>query len=229
MFSNKVFLFTFLVSIALHTFILIQDSNFSIFSRNKPEQKIEVSYLKESIKQEASLKDLTIKKSPFDKLPPKISIDKQLPVSRPEVKNLEDIFKKNMEQLQHQATALKPISMKPESIAMKKKITLPPIDIDKINNPSYISYYQLVREKIRRAAYQNYIRSETGEVYLSFLILKDGRLKEVKLQEERTSGNSYLKQTGLKSIQDASPFPPFPKELDYTQLSFNVIISFEIE
>jgi len=32
-----------------------------------------------------------------------------------------------------------------------------------------------------------------------------------------------------KSIFDASPFPAFPKDLDYPELSFNVIISFQIE
>lgn len=124
---------------------------------------------------------------------------------------------------------IKPVSLKPDIIAVKKKITLPPIELDKINNPSYISYYQIIREKIKRTAYQNYTRAEVGEVYLSFIISKDGYLNEAQLIEEKSSPNSYLKEIASRSIKDASPFPAFPKELDYPQLSFNVVISFEIE
>jgi TonB family protein len=123
----------------------------------------------------------------------------------------------------------KPIFTNPEMTAFKKKISLPAIEMAKIDNPSYISYYQIVREKIRRSAYQNYTHNETGEVYVSFIISNDGYLKDVHLVEEKTTVNDYLKDIALRSIRDASPFPNFPKELDYPQLSFNIIISFEIE
>ncbi len=116
-----------------------------------------------------------------------------------------------------------------EVMAIKRKITLPAIEMAKIDNPSYISYYQIVREKIRRNAYQNYTHNETGDVYVSFIISNDGYIKEVKIIEEKTTVNDYLKHVALRSIRDASPFPNFPKELDYPQLSFNIIISFEIE
>ena len=123
----------------------------------------------------------------------------------------------------------KPIFASSEITAIKKKITLPAIEMAKIDNPSYISYYQIVREKIRRSAYQNYTRNETGEVYVSFIISNDGYIKDVRLADEKTTANDYLKNIALRSIRDASPFPNFPKELDYPQLSFNIIISFEIE
>jgi TonB family protein len=123
----------------------------------------------------------------------------------------------------------KPTFMNSQVLAIKKKISLPAIEMAKINNPSYISYYQIVREKIRRSAYQNYTHNETGEVYISFIITNDGYIKDVRLAEEKTMANDYLKNIALRSIKDASPFPNFPKELDYPQLSFNIIISFEIE
>ena len=88
---------------------------------------------------------------------------------------------------------------------------------------------QIVREKIRRSAYQNYTHNETGEVYISFIISNDGYVKDVHLIEARTSASDYLKGIASRSVRDASPFPNFPKELDYPQLSFNIIISFEIE
>ena len=128
-----------------------------------------------------------------------------------------------------ESALVKPSLARPDIIAVKKKITLPAIDLEKINNPTYVSYYQFVREKIRRAAYQHYTRTETGEVYLAFVISSEGALKDVRFLDDRSAPNSYLRDIALRSIRGAAPFPPFPKDLDYPQLSFNVIISFEIE
>jgi len=73
--------------------------------------------------------------------------------------------------------------------------------------------------KIRRCAYQNYSRTETGEIYLSFVIGQDGSLRDLRLVEEKSTPNYYLRDIALRSIRAASPFPAFPKELDYPQLS----------
>lgn len=181
---------------------------------------MEVSYVKTPEITQAKPKQAAPEREPPLKSPAKINVAKIAPppfVEKPTSSLSKTAF-------------IKPISLKPDIIAVKKKITLPPVEMDKINNPSYINYYQIVREKIRRTAYQNYTRAETGEVYLSFIISRDGYLKEVQLNEEKSSGNSYLKEIASRSVKDASPFPVFPKELvDYPQLSFNVVISFEIE
>jgi len=230
MFSDRVFQITLLISLIAHTVILFQNANLNLFSNNKKDQKMEVSYIKEPKKELEPLKaaaPLPVpKKEPFLKLPPNITAKKRTP---PPFIDKQDLFNKRESNILPEPTFTKPAFIKPDIIAVKKKITLPPIDIDKINNPSYIGYYQIVREKIKRAAYQNYTHAETGEVYLSFIISCDGYLKEIRLSEEKSSSSSYLKETALRSVKDASPFPNFPKELDYPQLSFNVIISFEIE
>ena len=232
MFKNRIFLVTFLISAAVHGAIFIQHSNLSIFSKNKiEEQKIEVSYLKEM--QAAPQEKPAPPKAdqPRLKIPAKITVDKSSLF--PSI-DKENMFKEIRKASMPDANFAKPAMVKPDVIAIKKKITLPAIkpsdiDLDKINNPTYISYYQIVREKIRRAAYQNYTRAETGEVYLTFVISNEGYLTEVRLVDEKSLASQYLKDTALKSVKDASPFPSFPKELNYPQLSFNVVISFEIE
>ena len=226
MLSNRVFQITFLISLITHGVILFQNPNFFLFPTDKKEKKLEVSYIKEPKKAQESPKSATSKNEALLKLSAKTIADKRIP---PPFIDKEKIFKQDSENMMRKSTFAKPAFIKPDIIAVKKKITLPPIDMDKINNPSYISYYQIVREKIRRAAYQNYTRTETGEVYLSFIISNDGYLKDVRLAEEKSSPGPYLKEIALRSIRDASPFPNFPKELDYPQLSFNVIISFEVE
>ena len=227
MFSNRIFQIAFLISLLTHGVILFQNSNLTLFPRNKKEQNLEVVYLRNPRETKEFQKNAISKKEAPLKLPLKITADKRVP---PPFIDKESIFKGRSAISQQRDTSFtKPAFIKTDIIAIKKKITLPPIDIDKINNPSYISYYQIIREKIKRAAYQNYTRSEVGEVCFSFIISNDGYLKEVRLKEEKSSSSPYLRQIALRSIKDASPFPNFPKELDYPQLSFNVVISFEIE
>lgn len=231
MFSDKTFTITLLLSAITHGIILFQNPNLNlnIFPKDKKEPVLEVSYVKipqETQKSIESPKTTLPKKEPFLKLSSKITATKITP---PPFIDREDIFKRSREGISQKYLLTKPAFAKPDIIAVKKKITLPPIDLDKIDNPSYISYYQIVREKIRRAAYQNYIRAEVGEIYLSFLIFSDGSLRAVQLIGEKSSPSTYLKEIALRSIKEASPFPNFPKELDYPQLSFNVVISFEIE
>jgi TonB family protein len=228
MFSDKLFRTAFLISLITHGIILVQNPNFVIFSPNKPEQKIEVSYLK-NIQENKTRPNTSLRilnKEPFLNTQAKITVDKRTP---PPFVDRDKLFNKARGIDFRHELFTKPAFVKPDIISIKKKITLPPVDLDKINNHSYISYYQIVREKIRRAAYQNYTRTETGEVYLSFIVSNDGYIREVRLIEEKSSSNQYLQEIASRSIKDASPFPDFPKELDYPQLSFNVVISFEVE
>jgi TonB family protein len=226
--EGKLFQIALGVSVAIHVVILAQNSNLSLWSNlKKTEDKLEVSYVKEEKKpaiQEKSPPKLKIE--PFLDLSSKVNSQKRNP---PPYVDKNEVFSKVMNRGERKFDFTRPTLMKPDVIAVKKKVTLPPLDMNKIDNPSYISYYQIVREKIRRSAYSNYQHNETGEVYLSFVILSDGSLKDVRISEANSSVSEYLRKIALGSVKEASPFPHFPKELDYPQLSFNVVISFEIE
>lgn len=227
MFSNNLFRTAFLVSLIAHGIILAQNPNFNIFPPSKPAQKMEVSYLKhiqENKEQPPVLRSLN--KEPFLKMSAKITADKRTP---PPFIDKDKLFSKTRTINSRQGLFTKPEFTKPDIIAVKKKITLPAIDTNRISNPSYISYYQIVREKIKRAAYQNYTGREIGEVVISFVISDDGYLKELRLIEDKSSPSTYLRDIALRSIKDASPFPNFPKDLTYPHLSFNLAITFEVE
>ncbi|MFA5145224.1 MAG: hypothetical protein WC723_04385 [Candidatus Omnitrophota bacterium] len=229
MLSGKAFQIALLVSLAAHGVILFKYPGIYHHPAREKEQKLEVSYIKKP--QETRLEPKTknpAKKEPFLKLPPRISAKKIIP---PPFIDKESVFKKD-DQAGRQDVNLgfpKPAFIRPDVIAIKKKITVPPIDLGNIDNPSYITYYQVVREKIKRAAYQNYSGTETGEVMISFIISEDGYLKEWRFIEDKSSLSVYLRKIALSSLKDASPFPNFPKELNYPQLSFNLVITFEIE
>jgi TonB family protein len=209
----KILQIALLISLSIHAVVIFNSRVLPFIKPPETDKKTRVSYvkLKEQPKELKSKEVFPAKKMP----PPFIEIDKN--------RKLSNAAKPRDVQFQ------KPELIKQGMAAFKKKITMPPVDLAKIDNPSYISYYQIVREKIRRSAYQNYTRSETGEVYVAFVISGDGDLKNARLVGEKSSANSYLKSIALASLKNASPFPAFPKELDYPELSFNVVISFEIE
>ena len=101
--------------------------------------------------------------------------------------------------------------------------------VDKVlkKNPAYMSYYRLIRERIRNSAYHNYKSQKKGEVLLSFLIDKDGSLKGIDLAPQSVKNRS-LRKIALKSIRESAPFPEFPEGLrQYTRLQFNISIYFK--
>ena len=231
--SDRLLRATFTISLVAHSFFLLRSPNFNPFSPAPKKQEIEVRYIKKNPETKSPLEVSSrtgqprslSKPSPFLNLDSKIITGNRVPPPY-----IEQSKPYKPEVLPNKPLGiLKPTFASSDLIAIKRKIALPPIEMAKIDNPSYISYYQIVREKIRRSAYQNYTHNETGEVYISFIISYDGYIKDVRLIEDKTNANDYLKNIALKSVKSASPFPNFPKELDYPQLSFNIIISFEIE
>ncbi|MFH1578077.1 MAG: energy transducer TonB [Candidatus Omnitrophota bacterium] len=218
MFFDKTIKIALAISLATHAIVFLKFSNLNIFALRRPQTQVEITYVQQELKNLPS-------QSYAQKLPqtPSQQTSSKRVAPPPYVQN--DLLLKKARDI----SVEKPDFVKPEIIAMKKKVTLPILDQEKITNPAYLSYYQLVREKIKNMAYQNYTRLFNGEVYLSFIILHNGQLKDVRINESGSTTHTYLKSVAHKSIRDASPFPSFPAELDYPELSFNVIISFEIE
>ncbi|MCF7869839.1 MAG: hypothetical protein K9L69_03470 [Candidatus Omnitrophica bacterium] len=102
------------------------------------------------------------------------------------------------------------------------------IKTEKLQKSSaYMNYYRIIREKIRKKAYQGYNGQGRGKVYLNFNITSNGLLKAIRVGEQSVN-NSSLKKTALLSIKESAPFPSFPEGLEeYSQLQFNISIYFK--
>jgi len=200
-----------LISLGIHATCLIAVPQIKHFNMQKKFDKIEIVYVKP---QEQKIKKTEARSVIKNNLPPPPAYPKR-----------EEVVKNSLAQIN------KPeIKITQDNLgASKPKISLPPVNSKEIRSPEYLNYYQIIREKIKRAAYQGYTKQDTGEVYISFAISSGGSLEGVRLIEEKSTQNQYLRDIALKSIQNASPFPSFPKELNYPQLSFNIIISFETD
>lgn len=111
----------------------------------------------------------------------------------------------------------------PEKIEDKANVN----QADSKEELAYQSYYKAIRELIRRSVkYPK--RQVEGDVYVSFTLFNDGRIKKVSILDEESTDNPILKDAVLKGIDDAAPYPPFPDNLKKESLNLSVIISFKM-
>ena len=220
MFKEKTFQIALFISILAHGVILYNLPHFNKDALKKPLPEIKISYQELQIPKKSLISIKPQKTTRNKQNSDRIRIKKKNNVSPPQFPK--DFFAKGERNSQKKPSLAK-------KLKFNKKVSLPSISTEaKISNPVYLNYYQKVREKIRRSAFRNFARMRSGEVYLTFVIFSTGTLERIKVKDERSKADNYLKQIAIKSVKECSPFPAFPKGLKYPELSFNVIISFEI-
>ena len=119
---------------------------------------------------------------------------------------------------------------KPEHIRssqMTHRVSITPIKSEKINNPAYTAYNEMVRDRIEAKVYENFRKMEAGSVYLTFIISSDGTLKAAQIIDEKSHGSENLKQVSINSLQQAK-FPPFLKGMTLPEYSFNIEIQYQV-
>ncbi|RLE13949.1 hypothetical protein DRI96_02185 [Candidatus Aerophobetes bacterium] len=116
----------------------------------------------------------------------------------------------------------------------KDKFTLPPPDSSLINTVNYSSLIKKYIKKIARIINKNkkyppYAREkgEEGKVEVSFKILKDGDVKDIKIISP--SKYAELNKATRKLIEDLSPFPPFPPEINKNVINIKMEVIYELK
>ncbi|HLF18149.1 MAG TPA: hypothetical protein VI749_04550 [Candidatus Omnitrophota bacterium] len=228
-YEDRVFSIGLFLSFIIHLTVIgyLSSERFKVLQ--KPLKQIEVTYqaiehkkkIEEQEKRSEVIKAVTKKEEP-KKIEILTKEPSDLPLSGRELRDiskLSDHFRFSQKQ-----------TPKIKTLDVSREISIPMLVSEKINNPKYLSYNQNIREKIRQQAYRHVDHPDfqQGEVYLTFVLGANGALQDLQIIDERTHANDYLRMAGLRSIKDANPFPPFPKDLSYPQLTFNVVISFEV-
>jgi Flp pilus assembly secretin CpaC len=88
-------------------------------------------------------------------------------------------------------------------------------------------YRNFIRQKINRIA-SSYISNDasySGSTQVSFVLYRSGYLKDKPKVVSSTS--SILDKIAIRSIEEASPFPPFPQFLDKAEENFTIKFSSE--
>ncbi len=229
--ANRIFYYALTASLFLHLFVIGGLSLWGalrgkiFFKTLKP---VEVTYHEIKKEQEpvkdAAFKEVHVIKQPLS--PQRVDVvSRKEDMFSPAVGNIKDISKAAGK---IEASVKKNPAIK--TLDLERKITVPLLKAEKITNPKYLNYHDSIREKIKRRAY-SYVRHPgfaSGEVYLTFVLTSGGVLSNIKVIPEKTSASADLIAIGRSSVEESAPFPPFPQDLNYPELTFNVIISFEI-
>ncbi len=214
------FKFALFLSLLCHCVIFANALSVQRNSPFTPLKNIEVTYQKFKIEAKPTVDTSPQKESKAEQRT-SVVIDKNAAAS-----SLMKDLSKLIEKIE---VPLKPIT-KVEKIDVKRRISVPPLKSDQIKNPAYRNYYSMLRTTIKNRVYANYAGTDLGKVYLTFVVSSDGKLKAVKIIDDMTSANSFLRGVCLKSIEEAAEsFPPFPPDLSFPERTFNVEISFEEE
>ncbi len=209
------------ISLALHTAILC----YAYFSRiNNPhdwgarQKQIEISY-RPAHKKAVSAKEYPIRLARHLDLSSnqKFFSDGAVPVS---------LVKERPVMPMGMFFESKPDNMR--TMELSRRISIMPISSEKINNPVYAAYNEMVRERIKQKVYENYNKMEGGTVYLTFLLDEHGVLKASQIIPEKTNAPQHLQEVSLKSLRDASPFPAFLKGMNLSEYPFNIEVQYQV-
>lgn len=131
---------------------------------------------------------------------------------------------------QNVARNFKMYERKPEqirSMQSMRRVSVVPIKSEKINNPAYAAYNEMVRNRIEEKVYANFSKMEGGVVYLTFIIVADGSLKASQIIQDKSNATQNLKDISMKSLQEAR-FPPFLKGMTLPEYTFNIEVQYQV-
>lgn len=226
--DNRIFYYSILISLCIHVVVITVLSIKRAQTLVTKTKQMEVTYqdikTKHSSNKESAFKDVKLVKE-MPKPQTVKALSKEFGSSTMMQEKFHDLTKP-ANTFQSSKVAVPTIA----GLDKERKITIPLLKSEKISSPQYLSYNDSIRQRIRQRAYA-YVESEefqSGEVYLTFALGSDGSLKDIKVIEQKTRASQFLKDLGIRSIREAAPFPAFPKDLNYPELTFNVVISFEV-
>jgi len=240
--ENRTFQLAILISIVLHFALFLTAPRAGALPKKQLFEPIKVAYFKP---EEIKKKELPGKQEKLVGQKPGLSYYRlpspTAPEAMPEVKK-EDFAAQPLapqplakpEQVKKEEPTVETIISGSRAVIRdkgKKFETVVNDEKDSGKKAAYIGYYRLVREKIRYYADKNYIKERSasqGEVLLSFVVASSGELLHIMIIDARSSKDLLLRDIAINSIRDASPFTAFPQGMNQYQITFNVIISFEL-
>jgi len=228
--QENTFKATLLISVLIHSVILISLPYFKSVPKKKELTELEVTYryLAQKLSKQnrhGISKELLSKNQ---KQLPKTSLPQENPkIEQPKI-DFSKLFKPK-----ESISVPKPQTLK--KTPKVKKISLKNLPMEESKDPAYLSYRDIIRRKIQDKVYYfsdqffYFDNPREGSVFVSFSVTSDGMLKELNILDDRSSSDMILKKISTKAITDSSPFQKFPKDLKYNERSFNLEISFEVE
>ncbi|MCA9403713.1 MAG: hypothetical protein KC897_08020 [Candidatus Omnitrophica bacterium] len=229
---NTLFYCCLLTSSLVHFAVIKSLNSNRKFKLPPPKKTMEVTYQK--------IKTVKVEPPPEPEPKQEVSIAKEKQIRR-DVKVLDkesdhftvfDKEVKDISKFSKRVSLDKKRSPKIKTLDGQRKMFVDMVQSEKIQNPVYLDYQMRLRNQIRdrvRQYFVGYTGYEAGKVRIAFIVSALGELKAIRISEEHTSANERMRELGLKSVEDAFPFSAIPKNLPYSELTFNIEIIFTPE
>jgi TonB family protein len=230
--TDRTFGTALLLSAVLHVFLLMNWPFYRhIFTARKPGE-IEITYLK--AEEPAKPEIVQARRS----LPqPEVSNPSKI-VSEAKPESLNKA-KPSQEQPRKSLTGIKPADIpkdeEKEPVAMKSRVIIKQPIVPRIQATASVeskglklipsSYSQGVRNRIIDNL-ESMRPGTGGDVCVRFVISSDGKLKDIKILDERSTSDGFLRSAAFEAVKDASPFPVFPDNVNLSEITFTCEISF---
>jgi TonB family protein len=226
---DKTFKTTLLFSAVLHIFLLFNWPFYRhIFIDRKKPGDIEITYLKSDVVREKI--EAAVRRSVPQ---PEISKPAKLvSEAKPEEKAKTETAKKEVPKAKPAGEDPVPVQKEPDRPA---RVVIKQPVVPKIQATASVdmqglrlmpsSYSQTVRNKIigRLDTMKSGIE---GEVFVRFVVGPDGSLRDIRIIDDRSSTNGFLRSAAFEAVRDAAPFAEFPAGVSLGEISFTCEISF---
>ncbi|MFA5165507.1 MAG: TonB family protein [Candidatus Omnitrophota bacterium] len=226
---DRTFKTTLLFSAVLHIFMLFNWPFYRhIFTDRKKPGDIEITYLKPEVVREKP--EPSVKRSAPQ---PEVSKPARLvEEAKPEEKSKAEAAKKEAPKAKPAAQAeTAPVQQEPE----RAKVVIKQPVVPRIQATASVdmqglrlmptSYSQTVRNKII-GKLDTMKSGVEGEVYVRFIVTSDGGLKDIRIVDEKSSSNGFLRSAAFAAVRDAAPFAEFPSGVNLPEIAFTCEISF---
>lgn len=217
------------VSILVHAAIIVSIVFFPGFSlRKKPEPRIYTV----NIVKEASIKKKPVPKPPPVKKKKKKPKPKKKPDKKPDKKpqpkkklvkkNIFEDKKKEIEKkIKEREEKLEKKFVEPEEFMEQRKATVETKDFD------FPWYGDIIASKVYGSWVQPskvMVGDKPLQSVVAFRVFRDGRVAVLGIRS--SSGKHLMDESATKAIEDAQPFPPFPRE--WQGESIDVTVTFDL-
>ena len=221
--STRLIYGAFFVSLVIHVCVLFVFNATNFFNlRNNPLKRVEVSL---------RTKPPEAKSSPA--VVAKIIPQKQ-PVYQPKEIERKEILKGVLGQKAPKSPdnfkIFERSNDKIKELNVVKKVSIPLLDSEKINDPKYEKYKLAIKEAISEVMNRKFSEVQdkiAGDIYLTFLITKEGVLKEVKIIEEKSSANENLRRLALEGIRETQF--ALLQDFQVPEMTFNSQLIFQVD
>ena len=211
----------FIISVLCHSFIFFVFPVFNIFSQKDQTKTFEVSYYQFKEYQAVSTSHRVKIKKSVEQISSRIEDAKKKEIEIPIPKKEQIVKAPSPQSTEAKKDIDSSTDTKNANVIMPRASTLEKM-------PGYLKYAQSVRNKIKQIAYSKYnYPYPKGKIFLNFTLSSDGGLAVVQLDYQRSYDNEGLKRIAKDAIEEAAPFEPFPADIEFKQLSFSLVISFE--